>query len=321
MGQLERAPARASVERVPGAGTELVAAVVVPVRDGGDDLRRLLEALAAQTVPPARFEVLVADDGSVDDLAQLTEPYANVRLLRGPRRNAYAARNRAASVARAPVLVFCDADCRPGPRWLESGLAALEHAELAAGLIRFAVPERRTVWSLLDVDTFKDHARQVQAANAETANLFVSRELFERAGGFADDEPAHGDFDFVQRCVALGGRLVYAPEADVEHPTRDRARPFLRNVWEMHRSYAAREARAGRLPDGLKLRSWVPLVQPLRARRRFGRSLRLDRRRLSECGVQPRLAEDLAALPLMYLLLPYVGGAAQLRGWRDARRR
>jgi glycosyltransferase involved in cell wall biosynthesis len=305
---------------VPGARTELSASVVVPVRDGADDLRVLLAALAAQTVPPERFEVLVADDGSAVELAPLTESYANVRLLRGPRRNAYAARNRAAAVARGRVLAFCDADCRPEPRWLESGLAALEHAELAAGLIRFAVPQRRTIWSLLDVDTFKDHARQVQAANAETANLFVVRELYDRAGGFRDDEPAHGDFDFVTRSVALGGRLVFAAEAVVEHPTRDRARPFLQNVWEMHRSYAAREAGAGRLPDGLKLRSWVPLVQPLRTRRRFGRSLRLDRRRLAECGVRPRLGEDLAALPLMYLLLPYVGGAAQLRGWRDARR-
>lgn len=293
----------------------------MPVRDGADDLRVLLAALAAQTVPRERFEVLVADDGSAVDLSPLTEPYANVRLLRGPPRNAYAARNRAAAIARAPVLAFCDADCRPEPRWLESGLAALEHAELAAGLIVFAVPERRTVWSLLDVDTFKDHARQVQAENAETANLFVVRELYDRAGGFREDEPGHGDFDFVRRSVALGGRLVYAPAAAVEHPTRDRARPFLHTVWEMHRSYAAREASAGRLPDGLKLRSWVPLVQPLRARRRLGRSLRLDRRRLSECGVRPRLGEDLAALPLMYVLLPYVGGAAQLRGWRDARRR
>jgi glycosyltransferase involved in cell wall biosynthesis len=305
---------------VPGARTELAASVVVPVRDGADDLRVLLAALAAQTVPPERFEVLVADDGSVDDVAQLTEPYANVRLLRGPRVNAYAARNRAAAVARGSVLAFIDADCRPDARWLEAGLRALESAELAAGMIRFAVPARRTVWSLLDVDTFKDHARQVQSANAETANLFVSRELFERAGGFGDDEPGHGDFDLVARCVELGGRLVFAAEAVVEHPTRDRARPFLATVWEMHRSYAAREARAGRLPDGLKLRSWVPLVQPLRARRRFGRSFRLDRRRLAECGVRPRLREDIAAVPLIYLLLPYVGGVAQLRGWRDARR-
>src|SRR5258708_5112196 len=134
-----------SVERVPGARAERSASVVVPVRDGADDVGVLLAALAAQTVPPERFEVLVADDGSAVELAPLTESYANVRLLRGPRRNAYAARNRAAAVARGRVLAFCDADCRPEPRWLESGLAALQHPELAAGPIPFARPHRRTI--------------------------------------------------------------------------------------------------------------------------------------------------------------------------------
>src|SRR5262249_43359842 len=159
-----------------------------------------------------------------------------------------------------------------------------------------------TVWTLLDMETFKDHERQVRSANAETANLFVRRELFERQRGFDDSLPEHGDFDFVARCAASGARLAFVPEACVQHPTRDRAKPFLRTVWIMHRWYAARESRAGRRPDGLKLRSWVPLVQPMRSRRRFGRSLGLDRRRLAVHGVRPRVRDELQALPIMYVL-------------------
>jgi hypothetical protein len=30
--------------------------------------------------------------------------------------------------------------------------------------------------------------------------------------------------------------------------------------------------------------------------------------------------EQLKALPIIYLLLPYMGGVAQLLGWRDGRR-
>jgi glycosyltransferase involved in cell wall biosynthesis len=294
--------------------------VIVPVRNGIEDLRGLLASLERQTLPRERFEVVIGDDGSEDAPESLETPDGSVRVLPGSRINAYAARNRAVRASRGQVLAFCDADCRPEPGWLEAGLAALAEAELAAGEIRFAVPERRTVWTLLDMETYKDHRRQVAASNAETANLFATRELFDRLGGFDDSLPAHADFDFAQRAVASGASLVYAPAAQVSHPTRDRARSFLQTVWMMHHSYAAREAHARRRPDGLKLRSWVPLVQPLRARRRFDRSIRLDRRRLAEHGVVPRLSEDLRALPIMYLLLPYFSGLAQARGWLQGRK-
>lgn len=45
---------------------ELLASVIVPVRNGGSGLAELVEALAAQTLARDRFEVLVADDGSSD---------------------------------------------------------------------------------------------------------------------------------------------------------------------------------------------------------------------------------------------------------------
>src|SRR5437764_478754 len=77
---------------------------------------------------------------------------------------------------------------------------------------------------------------------------------------------------------------------------------------------------AGPIPDGLKLRSWVPFVQSMRGRRRSGRSLLLDRRRLRDSGVEPTPGDDLKALPIIYVLLPYMGGFAQLQGWVRGRR-
>jgi GT2 family glycosyltransferase len=169
------------------------------------------------------------------------------------------------------------------------------------------------------MDTTKDHRREVAIGNAETANLFVKRDFFERIGGFDDTIPEHGDFDFALRAVEAGGSLEYKPEVVVWHPTRDTARPFLRMVWIMHRWYAAREARAGRTPLGLKLRWWVPPMHA-RWRRRSGRSLGLDRWWLGENGVTPRLRDDVRAVPIIYLLMPALAGAAQLRGWWDGRR-
>jgi len=298
-----------------------LAAVIVPIRDGGAAVPDLITALAAQTVSRDRFEVIIGDDGSTDGaIGELATDDGWIRIASGPPLNSYAARNRAVQSTSAPVLAFCDVDCLPEPTWLEAGLSALQDGDLVGGMIRFVLPERRSVWTLLDVDLFLDQERTVQSGKAVTANLFVRREIFDRINGFDDSLPNTGDYDFVARAVASGARLVFSPEACVLHPTRDGARPLLRKVWAVNRRYATRQTRTGRRPRALKLREWIPLMQTIRSRRRFGRSLRADRRRLKEHGVAPTLWEDLQALALMYLFVPYVANAAQLHGWWEGRR-
>jgi glycosyltransferase involved in cell wall biosynthesis len=301
--------------------SQLAVSVIVPVRDGGVDVPELVASLRAQTVPRSEFEVLIADDGSSDGAtAQLAQDDGWLSVLAGPRRNPYAARNRAAARAGGRVLAFCDVDCRPEPDWLERGLAGLERAEVVAGLVRFMPPSRLTAWSLVDMDTFLDQERTVHTGGAVTANLFVGRALFERVGGFDGTLANGGDQEFVRRCVAAGARLRFERDAVVAHPTRDRARELLGKVWLVNRRHAAREARAGRRPGRLSLRSLVPVVQQLRSRARTGRSIGLDRARLSESGVEPRLWDQVRALPVIYLLMPYLATAAQGRGWIDGRR-
>jgi hypothetical protein len=113
---------------------------------------------------------------------------------------------------------------------------------------------------------------------------------------------------------------VYAADATVSHPVRVSAHSFLRNVWFMNTSYAEFEGRAGRLPEGLRLRELVPVAQTLRARRRFGMSVGLDRKWLGQNGYRPRLVRDVQSLPLTYVFLPYLRSAAQFVGWREGRR-
>jgi glycosyltransferase involved in cell wall biosynthesis len=296
--------------------------IIVPVRNGGDDIRELTDCLQRQTLDRSLFEVVVGDDGSTDgSVAGVEKDDGSVRVVPGPPTNSYAARNRAVGAARAPILAFCDADCRPEPEWLVRGLEALVGTDMVAGRIKFKVPRPRSVWTLLDMDGSKDHEREVRQGVAETANLFLRRDLYDRVGGFDGSIPEHGDFDFVERCIAAGARLEYGPEAVVWHPARTSGRRYLRALWIYNRWYAAREARAGRVPEGIWLRSWVPLLETIRGRRRWGLSLvGPDRRWLQENGVKPRPLETALSLPLMYLVVPYVRLAAQLRGWVDGRR-
>lgn len=307
--------------RVGGGQACPEVSVIVPVRNGAADIRSLLEHLERQTISRSAFEIVIGDDGSTDggtDEAATAD--GHVRVAAGAPANSYAARNRAVAASRAPVLAFCDADCRPEPDWLERGLASLAQTDMVAGRIRFDVPEARSAWALVDMDGSKDHEHQVRLGIAETCNLLLRRELFDAVGGFEDGVPEYGDYDFVQRCVASGATLTFGADAVVWHPVRVSARPLLRALWKYNHGYAMHEGRGGRVPEGLKLRSWVPVVQTLRARRRWGRSLGPDRSWLAENGIKPTFREVVGALPIMYLVIPYMGSVAQLHGWLDGRK-
>jgi glycosyltransferase involved in cell wall biosynthesis len=294
--------------------------VITPVRDGAADIAALLACLERQTIPRERFEIVIGDDGSTDGgTTGIETPDGHVRVAVGPPRNSYATRNMAVAASRGEVLAFCDADCRPEPDWLERGLAALATTDIAAGRFRFDVPADRTAWTLIDMDGSKDHEHQVKIGLAETANLFVRRDLFDLLGGLDGSIAEYGDYEFAERAVAAGVRLTFAPDAVVWHPTRDAARPLLSALWKYNRGYAVHAGRAGRVPDAVKLREWVPIVQTLRSRRRYHRSLGPDRTWLRANGVEPSALETLRALPIMYLVVPYLRCAAQLQGWREGR--
>jgi glycosyltransferase involved in cell wall biosynthesis len=301
----------------------LKVSVIVPIRDTPQYLPGLLDALAAQTLPRDRFEVLIADDGSSPPL-ELPERWRDdgdwVRILPGPPQNSDAARNRAAAAARGEALAFLDGDCLPEPEWLENGIRALERADVIAGAVRFIRPEKLTVWALMDIDTTKDQERHVKLGYAETANLFVGRGLFEELGGYEDRHLYYGDFDFAQRAVAHGASLVYGGDALVWHPVRTDSSRFLRMVWRANRAYAMQMTLEGKQPQGLRLRNWLPLIQTYRGRRRAGRPFGLTADWFEQNGIQLRAADHVRALPALYLVVPYLSLLAQVQGMRDARR-
>jgi|WetSurMetagenome_2_1015567.scaffolds.fasta_scaffold00913_8 hypothetical protein len=92
--------------------------VIVPVHNGAETLDTCLTALTGQDYPGECFEVIVVDDGSTDETAQIVARYA-VRLIRlGSNRGRIVARNTGAQAARFETLVFNDAGVTPGAQLL-----------------------------------------------------------------------------------------------------------------------------------------------------------------------------------------------------------
>jgi GT2 family glycosyltransferase len=107
----------------------LVASVVIATFNRVALLTRLLQQLGRQSLSPARFEVIVVDDGSanpVRDAALALEPPYSLRVERQANQGAAAARHRGAQLARGELLVFIDDDMQVAADFLAQHLACHE---------------------------------------------------------------------------------------------------------------------------------------------------------------------------------------------------
>ncbi len=313
---MDSRPINPSAEQAAAAGDVLVS-VIIPVRDDPDGIRRVLACLAAQTLPRERFEVIIGDDGSRPELAPQAPPGdPRIRVVTGPARTSYAARNAAVGVARGSILAFCDSDCQPEPVWLEQGLEALTGADLVAGEVKFLAPAKPTLWSLLTIDMFLDQRRNVRLSRGVTANLLVRRQLFDDLSGFDESLPSGGDYDFVGRALECGAQLRHAPLATVGHPTMNLAGPFLRKVWRTNFWSGVRKARFPKRIGLMATLVVVPVLGVVIARRNALRpAFSLDRGRLRACSVRPRVRDEVLAIAALYLVVCYVAVSARTCGW------
>lgn len=91
--------------------------VVIPVKDDAALLQRCLEALAAQSIPPA--EIVVVDNGSSDDSAAVAAR-AGARVVDQRTGTIPAAAAAGLDAATGEILARLDADCIAPPDWVET---------------------------------------------------------------------------------------------------------------------------------------------------------------------------------------------------------
>jgi glycosyltransferase involved in cell wall biosynthesis len=198
--------------------------VAVSTYQRADRLPRLIAALEAQILPPADFEVVIADNGSTDDTARALERLAASTMLqlrsvradvnRGPA----AGRNLAWRASRAPVVAFTDDDCVPAPGWLAAGLEAIDGG---AGIVVGRTAPTPGQEHLLE----RPFTRVVDVSAVrffETCNVFYRRADLEAAGGLDEAfvTPAGEDTDLALRVRDAGATAAFERRALVYHDVR-----------------------------------------------------------------------------------------------------
>ncbi len=284
---------------IPARPNPVELSIVMPVRNGEATIRQQLDALVVAEKPDLRFEIVIADNGSIDETRAIALSYADrlpIRVVdasRAPGINV--ARNCGVASGTGRWILLCDCDDVVDPGWITSMVAAFRSgSELVGGPIDYMRLNDEAVRGWRGA---RGATVQVQVGflpSAHGANCGFSRRVYDTLGGFDEFFTVGGeDTEFFWRAQLAGVPLHPVPNAIVHY----RLRSELKGVWAQFVSYGASEVRLYRTfkARGMRRRSsravvrdvwWLltrlPFAWPLERRGAWIRVLGLEWGRVRE---------------------------------------
>jgi GT2 family glycosyltransferase len=195
--------------------------IIVPTFNGGSRVASCIEALLQQD-PARKSEILVVDDGSTDNTADVVRAYPCVRLITQVNSGPAAARNRGALEAHGTVILFTDDDCVPMPEWLESMLEAFRDLEVVAVKGVYRTHQKQLAARFVQIE-YEDRYRLMAGLSTidfvDTYSAAFRRDRFLEMTGYDTSFPVAcaEDIELSYRMSARGWKMKFAPRAIVYH--------------------------------------------------------------------------------------------------------
>lgn len=223
-----------------------VTSVVVCAHNAGATLDECLRHACAMQYPT--YEVIVVDDGSTDDTAEIARRHPEVRLVQLAHAGLSAARNAGFEAARGDLIAYLDADAYPTPEWLHFLALGLDGSDVG-GVGGPNLPPTsdclgaqvvaRAPGGPVHVLLGDDRAEHVPGCNMAFWKLVLTE-----TGGFDPELIAAGDdVDMCWKVLDRGWKIGFHPCAVVWHHRRPGLRAYLRQQRGYGRSEALVEAR------------------------------------------------------------------------------
>ncbi len=209
----------------------LSVSVIIPVRDGAAFILEAIESSLRQNYPAA--EVIVVDDGSSDNSAELARS-RDVVVLQQPPSGVSHARNLGAARAKGELISFLDADDRMTPERLDLHESLLrtqpDIVGVTGSMVRFEVNRNES-------GNFEAFSQPEPGAVA--GNLTTRRALYLEGGG-QTTRPELAGTEFMEwflRCQRAGLTVATIEEVTLERRVHDAN--WTRDSERLKRTYLA----------------------------------------------------------------------------------
>ncbi len=193
--------------------------IVIPTYNRSEKLEILLQSLAGQKYDRLKTEIIVVDDCSKDNTAEIVLRFKDmgVNYIMQDNSGPAAARNNGWKNSSGMFVGFLDSDVIAGDNYLSSAITYLENNP---GL---DCVEGRTLSKIMDIKpTYFTHSvENLNGGQYMTCNIFYSRFILEKIGGF--DVEYHKpyireDTDIAFAAIKAGGKTAFAENLVVYHP-------------------------------------------------------------------------------------------------------
>jgi len=188
--------------------------IVIPALNEAEFIGICLNSINQITYPAELYEIIVADNGSVDNTQAIAQD-RGAKVYDFPCVKIGELRNLGVKESQGQVIAFVDADCIVPKGWIFNALETL--SDEATAVVGGNCPCREdanwieSAWALDKGDIFSD----VEAL--ATGSFIVKKEVFEEVGGFDETVVAGEDTEISQRIVKTGKKLKLNSKCNVIH--------------------------------------------------------------------------------------------------------
>jgi glycosyltransferase involved in cell wall biosynthesis len=202
--------------------------IIVPARNEAGYIKRCLTSLQSQSYPRQEYEIILVDNGSVDDTIVIGGQYADI-VLSMPGVHVSAVRNFGAKTARGSIYAFIDADCVADFAWIHNAVNLIQEALCICGS-RCRVPVDGTWVERAWFGAIP--TKRYEAVYLNSGNLIVPASIFNFLGGFKEKLVTGEDYEFCLR-ASNHTRIISDPGVGVVHYgyPKTLSQFFLREVW------------------------------------------------------------------------------------------
>ncbi len=194
---------------------QVLISFVIPAYNEEDSIGKTLISIREFTPDQINYEVIVVDNGSIDNTAQIACSLgAKVKCI--PLVTIASARNFGARDAKGDVLIFVDSDILLTKDWSRNILKVI------TSLLRDKLLVTGSRVLPVDNISFLNkywfyRMTTYDAPYINSAHLITSKDLFHLIGGFSADLKTAEDYDFCMKAKKVGSKIVNDSSLPVIH--------------------------------------------------------------------------------------------------------
>ena len=212
------------------------ASIIIPTFNGASRIGNCLDSLVKQTAG-RNVEILVVDDGSTDNIANVVRGYSSLRLVSQANAGPASARNRGALEARGKILLFTDDDCVPMPEWLDAMLGPFKDPEVVGAKGVYRTHQKSLAARFVQIE-YEDKYRLMAGLSSidfiDTYSAGFRRDRFLEMTGYDTSFPVAcaEDIELSYRMSARGWKMRFVPAAIVYHTHPDTLSRYLKKKYK-----------------------------------------------------------------------------------------